>query len=107
MSLSRRRIIQFSAAVHAMRREPRADFRQGAMVKRSLAAAQAVTAERIVHSRALATATGYDRSALMSVAVFEARSARASGSRFPWRRLISSALTSAWIRAKLARSVAS
>jgi hypothetical protein len=104
MGFSRRRTMQFSAALHAMRHEPRGDFRQGAMMQRSLAAVQALTAERAARSRILATAAGYDRSAIMSVALFEARSARASGSRLPWGRLMSAALAVAWIRAKRARA---
>jgi len=98
---------RLAAALHASRTEPRPDFRTSRLVRASTAAARAVDAERALARIPLATAQAYDRSAILRVALGEARAARARGSRTPWRRLMSGALVAAWCRAKLARRTAS
>ena len=95
--LSRRRTLQFSATMHAMRREAR--LHRPPVPQRSVAAAPALR-----HTGELASARGYNRSAIMSLALAEARYAGAHGSRLAWRRLISTELASAWIRARQARA---
>jgi hypothetical protein len=97
---------RYNGALHAMRSEPVASYRTSAMVLASGAAARAEDAARALARIPLATAAGYDRSAIMRVALAEAREVRGHGSRKPWRVLIASALRSAWLRAKLARSLA-
>jgi hypothetical protein len=96
---------RFHAAVHSSHTKPRPDFRDSPLVRASRAAALAHDAERALARVPLATAAGYDRSAIMRVALAEAREVRGRGSLKPWRVLISSALRMAWLRAKLARSL--
>jgi hypothetical protein len=96
---------RFHAAVHSSHTEPRSDFRNSPLVRASRVAALAHDAERALARIPLATAEGYDRSAIMRVALAEAREVRGRGSLKPWRELIGSALRMAWLRAKLARSV--
>jgi hypothetical protein len=92
---------RFAAELHTSRTAPTSVH---ALNARTLAAASAAVAERALRAEPLATAAGYCRSAIMRVALAECRDARARGSRTPWRRLISAALFSAWLRAKLQRS---
>ena len=96
---------RFHNAVHAMHNEGGADYRNSPLVRASRAAALAADAQRAARAIPLATADAYDRSAIMRVALSECRDARARGCVTPWRRLISSALASAWLRAKLTRSL--
>jgi hypothetical protein len=94
---------RFAAELHTCRTAPTSVHGLNA---RTLAAVVAADAARALARLPLATAAGYCRSAIMRVAVAEARDARARGSRTPWPRLISAALFSAWLRAKLQRSAA-
>jgi hypothetical protein len=96
---------RFHAALHTSHTEPRPDFRNSPLVQASRAAAKALDAQRALERMPLATADAYDRSAIMRVALAEAREVRGHGSQKPWRELISSALRMAWLRAKLARSL--
>jgi hypothetical protein len=97
---------RFHAAVHASHAERVLNYQTSQLVQKSRAAAQALDAQRALERLPLATAEGYDRSAIMRVALAEAREVRGRGSLKPWRVLISSALRMAWMRAKLARSLA-
>jgi hypothetical protein len=92
---------RYAAELHASRTAPTAVLGLNA---RTLAAAEAADAEWALSRLPLATAAGYDRSAIMRVALADCRASRARGSLKPWRRLMSDALFSAWLRAKLQRS---
>jgi hypothetical protein len=94
---------RFAAELHTSRTAPTSVH---GLTARTLAAANAADAARALSRLPLATSAGYCRSAIMRVALADARAARAAGSRTPWRRLISGALFSTWLRAKLQRSAA-
>lgn len=96
---------RFHTAVHELHAPPVASYRTSPMALASAAAARAADAERALRAIPLATAEAYDRSAIMRIALWEARGARARGSKTPWRKLISTELRAAWLRAKLARSL--
>lgn len=96
---------RFHAAVHTSHAERVLNYQTSQLVQKTRAAAQALDAQRALERLPLATAAGYDRSAIMRVALAEAREVRARNPVKPWRDLISSALRMAWLRAKLARSL--
>ena len=48
----------------------------------------------------------YDRAAIMTRALADARQRRACGSGLSWQALVADALRSAWLRAKLLASIA-
>ncbi|WP_246529546.1 hypothetical protein [Microvirga zambiensis] len=101
MSLSRR--IDWTAAMRDMRAD-RAKPTHGFLASRSLEAARLDRLAREAASAPLVIAGAYDRSAIMTAAIAQARAQRAKGSKAPWRQLIGTALRFTWARAKSARN---
>ncbi len=77
-----------------------------AMFAASMQRARALEARRVVQARPLVVNGAYDRSAIMSAAIAEAKAQRARGAPGSWQVLVGSALRFAWARAKAARKSA-
>jgi hypothetical protein len=75
----------------------------GFLASRSLATARLDRLARDAAARPLVVAGSYDRSAIMTAALAQARAQRPKGSKAPWSQLVGAALRFAWARAKAAR----
>lgn len=98
-----RRRLDWTRAMSDLRAERATPAARGFLASRSLERARLTTAAREAASRPLVTADGFDRSAIMTAALTEARTQRANGSRLPFKALLATALRFAWARAKRAR----
>jgi hypothetical protein len=95
-----RRSISWSTAMRDLSRDRAATPAANAMFAASMQRARALDARRAVQARALVVNGAYDRAAIMSAAIAEAKVERARGSSMSWSGLMASALRFAWTRAK-------
>jgi hypothetical protein len=84
-------------------RSDRSQPAPGFLASRSLAMARLDRLAREATTRPLVVAGSYDRSAIMTAALAQARAQRAKGSKAPWPQLVGAALRFAWGRVKTAR----
>ncbi len=75
----------------------------GFVASRALERARLITAAREAASRPLVVAGAFDRAAIMTAALTEARRLRAMGDHRPFRAVLSACLSLTWSRAKFAR----
>ncbi len=101
--MSLRRRIDWTRAMDGFKAERSAPVR-GLLANQALERARLAAASREAASRPLVVAGAFDRSAIMTAALTEARRLRASGDRRPFRAILSGCLAFTWSRAKLARS---
>ncbi|WP_404286468.1 hypothetical protein ACD578_15910 [Microvirga sp. RSM25] len=99
------RKIDWTAAMRDMRAD-RAEPVVGYLAARSLEIARLDRLAREAASAPLAVAGSYDRSAIMTAAIAQARAQRAKGSKAAWSQLVGSALKSIWRHAKAQRAFA-
>jgi hypothetical protein len=96
------RKIDWTAAMCDLRSD-RSQPVAGFLASRSLEIARLDRLARDAAAVPLVVAGSYDRSAIMTAALAQARTQRAKGSKAPWRQLVGAALRFAWARAKVAR----
>jgi hypothetical protein len=97
-----RRSLDWTAARSDLARDRAAPVAHSAnpMFLASMARAKALTARKVALAAPLVVAGQYDRSAIMKAALASARAERARGVSIPFSQLMSSALRTAWARAK-------
>ena len=98
-----RRSLSWSTAMRDLSRDRAAPSSASLMFAASLQRARALDARRAVQARPLVVNGAYDRSAIMSAAIAEAKAQRARGVSGSWQQLVASALRFAWARAKAQR----
>ncbi|WP_262271141.1 hypothetical protein [Microvirga yunnanensis] len=76
----------------------------GFLASRSLEIARLDRLAREAASAPLVAGGTYDRSAIITAAVAQARAQQAKGGKAPWRHLVGAALSFVWARAKAART---
>ena len=103
--MSYHRQVNWSGAMRDLRRERAPRPAVNALVAQSLAFAKACDALRAAQERPLSHNGGYDRSAIMALAVALARKERAKRPRAAWGTLMSAALKFAWSQAKVSRGI--
>ncbi len=101
--MASRRLLDWTSAQRAFKAERAAPV-PGFLANQALERARLATAAREAASRPLVVAGAYDRSAIMTAALTEARRLKASGDRRPFRAVLSACLSLTWSRAKLTRS---
>lgn len=101
MALSRK--IDWTAVMRDMRSDRAKPVTPGFLASRSLEMARLDRLAREAACRPLVVAGSYDRSAIMTAALAQARVQRAKGSKAPWSQLVGAALRFAWARARAAR----
>ncbi len=100
MALSRK--IDWTAAMRDMRSD-RAKPAPGFLASRSLAMAHLDRLARDAAATPFVAAGSYDRSAIMTAALAQARAQRAKGSKAPWSQLVGAALRFVCPRARAVR----
>jgi hypothetical protein len=95
-----RRSVDWTAARHDLTRDRAAPVAASPMFLASMARAKALTARKEAFAAPLVVAGKFDRSAIMKAALATARAERARGVALPFSQLMSSALRTAWARAK-------
>lgn len=101
MAFSRK--IDWTTAMRDLRAERATPVAPGFLASRSLEAARLDRLAREAAAVPFVVAGAFDRSAIMTAAIAQARAQRAKG-KAPWRQLVSTALRFAWARAKAART---
>jgi hypothetical protein len=102
--MSFRRQLSWSTSLHELRAA--APAVQGAVLApRGLVRLRAAEALHTAKSRPLVVAGHYDRSAIMQLAIADARDERARGSASSWRHLLRMTLKSAWKAAQRQRAL--
>jgi hypothetical protein len=95
-----RRQIAWASSMRDLSRDRAVTPAVNAMFAASMQRARALDARRAVQARPLVVNGTYDRAAIMSAAIAEAKVERARGSSQSWSCLMASALRFAWARAK-------
>jgi hypothetical protein len=95
--------IDWTAAMRDLCSDRTAPVIPGFLTSRSLEMARLDPLAREAACRPLVVAGDYDRSAIMTAALAQARAQRAKGSKVPWQQLVGAALRFVWARAKAAR----
>ena len=95
-----RRQLSWSTSMRDLRRDRAAPSAVNALFAASMQRARALETRRLVQRRPLVVNCVFDRSALMSAAIAEAKVQRSRGSSASWRQLMASALRFTWSRAK-------
>lgn len=98
--------INWTTAMRDMRNTRTAPAAPGFLASRAIEAARLERLAREAAAVPFAVAGSYDRSAIMTAAIAQARVQRAKGSTEAWSRLVGSALKFIWIRAKQQRAFA-
>lgn len=99
-----RRQLSWSTSMPDLRRDRAAPSAVNALFAASMQRARALDARRLVRSRPLVVSGVFDRSAIMSAAIAEAKVQRSSGSPASWPQLMASALRFTWSRARAQRA---
>ncbi len=100
--MTSRRLLDWTSAQRAFKAERAAPV-PGFLANQALERARLATAAREAASRPLVVAGSFDRSAIMTAALTEARRLQASGDRRAFRAILSGCLSLTWSRAKFAR----
>jgi hypothetical protein len=103
-SMTYRRQLSWSTSMRDLRRDRAAPSAVNALFAASMQRARALETRRLVQRRPLVVNCVFDRSALMSAAIAEAKVQRSRGSSASWRQLMASALRFTWSRAKAQRA---
>jgi hypothetical protein len=98
-----RRQLSWSTSMRDLRRDRAAPSAVNALFATSMQRARALDTRRLVQSRPLVANGVFDRSAIMSAAIAEAKVQRSRGFPASWQQLIASALRFTWSRAKAQR----
>jgi hypothetical protein len=101
MALSRK--IDWTAAMRDMRSDRAKPITPGFLASRSLAMARLDRLARDAAATPFVAAGSYDRSAIMTAALAQARAQRAKGSKAPWSQLVGAALRFVCPRARAVR----